>query len=226
MRLGDNIRRLCAVLALTLMIGMLSACTVVNLDDGTILFGGKESEEEAGASVFDEEFDPDQYVSEIWESQALPVFLDSAAEFSTVYEAISKDFDAACETYGILSNDKGSWVFIVKGTASVSEVNRESRNGIAALLVDETAVQLQIGPVYKGASLRDALPFIKFSDFKNQVAFSSISSALNRYVDETIITASGIDDAAGKQISFVGAFSIKAAADDIMITPVEIQVGE
>ncbi|CAM3624001.1 hypothetical protein VA7868_02470 [Vibrio aerogenes CECT 7868] len=41
-------------------------------------------------------------------------------------------------------------------------------------------VVLQIGPIIRGNSIRDAASFIQFDDFKNQVQFARLSKALNK----------------------------------------------
>lgn len=225
MKKRNPLGRAGAVAALGLAICLLGGCAVVDLNNGDILFGARQVGEEQDTNAFDEQFDPDAYVASVWEEEAMPTFEESAQDLAVVRDALAQDFDAACETYGRLSNDKGSWVFVVKGQGTVDEVNRESRNGVALLSTDSGPVSLQIGPVYQGASLRDALPFIKFSDFTNQVAFSGISSALNRKVDSDVITASNIDGATGQTVTFTGAFSVKSGGDDIVVTPVALTIG-
>ena len=220
-----KIRCLGTGLSMILTMFLLSGCAIISLDDGRLVYGGKQIEGAEDAPVFGEEFDPDAYVQSIWEEEALPTFEESANDFLTVQEAISQDFEQACEEYGILSNDKGSWVFVVEGSGTVNEVNRDSRSGFAIVEIDSHPTKLQVGPVYKGASLRDSLPFIQFNDFKNQIAFSEVSSALNRMVDTNIVAQSGIDEGTGKEATFTGAFSIKNAEEEIMIIPVILEVG-
>ena len=215
--------------ALVLLLCVSSGCAVVSLEDGSILYGARQvAEGDAGAddamTILDAEFDADQYVESIWESQVLPELETSAMDLTEVKQALAQDYQKACEECGVISNDKSSWVFVVSAEGTLKDVNRESRNGIATIEIEgENApytIQLQIGPVYKGASLRDALPFIKFSDFKNQVDFSSISSALNRKVDTDIIPAANLEESIGQTIRFTGAFSIKNEEDDMVVTPI------
>ena len=215
-------------MAAAVLAASLSGCTVVGLENGEILFGGKQVSESTPTNAFDEEFDPDAFVASIWEEEAMPAFEEQAVEFEVVRAALLEDFEGACEQYGVLSNDKGSWVFVVNGSGVVTQVNRESRNGVAALEIANNGspftAGLQIGPVYQGASLRDALTFIKFSDYKNQIVFSGISSALNSKVDTDIVTPACIDEAAGKTVEFTGAFSLKDKDGEIIITPVALTV--
>ena len=71
----------------------------------------------------------------------------------------------------------------VKGRAVVTSVDTRSRVGLA--LLDLTPADgradgaLQIGPVLRGTALRDALEFVKFGDFVNQIAFAEVATALN-----------------------------------------------
>ena len=221
--------------ALVLLLCVSSGCAVVSLEDGSILYGARQvAQDDVGGdhamTILDAEFDADQYVESIWESQVLPEFEKSAMDLTEIKQALEEDCQKACEKYGVISNDKSCCIFVVSAEGTLKDVNRESRNGMATIEIEgENApytIQLQIGPVYKGASLRDALPFIKFSDFKNQVDFSGISSALNRKVDTDIIPMANLEESIGESICVKGAFSIKNEEDDIVITPVALVRGD
>jgi predicted lipoprotein len=208
-----------------------SACTVVNQNDGTIIFTTHAAKNGENVSAFDEEFDPDQFVESIWESKAVPVFEEKAVDLHIIKSAVDADFNVACDQYGVISNDKSGYVFVIKGTGRLLEVNRTSRNGILLVEVNSGAnswtLQIQIGPVYKGMVLRDTLPFISFSDYQNQIIFSGISSAFNRKIDRDVVIPSAIDDAwIGKNIQFIGAFSLRNGENDWVITPVMLSLGE
>ena len=71
----------------------------------------------------------------------------------------------------------------VKGTATVADVDRKSRIGLARLRLpwatDAQTAAIQIGPVLRGTALRDALDFVRFTDFVNQLEFAGVANALN-----------------------------------------------
>jgi predicted lipoprotein len=210
---------------------LFSACTVVNQNDGTIIFTTHAVNNKENVSAFDEEFDPDEFVESVWESRAVPVFKEKAVDLHIIKSAIDEDFNIACDQYGTISNDKSGWIFVIKGTGKLLEVNRVSRNGTLLVEVDAGVntwtLQIQIGPVYKGMVLRDALPFISFNDYQNQIIFSGISSAFNRKIDRDVIIPSAIDDTwVGKNIQFIGALSLRNGQSDWIITPVMLALAK
>jgi predicted lipoprotein len=221
-----------ACFLLTLFISALIGCAIVKIEDGSITYSANRAVKDVSqVSVFEKQFDPDEFVEEIWNTRAIPLFEATAVDILKVKAALAADFDSACQQYGVRSNDKSSWVFIVFGSGTVMEINRESRNGFAVINSgtpdDPTDLSIQIGPVYKGVALRDSLQFIQFNDYENQIVFNNISNALNRKVDRDVIGVSGIDDATGKEIKFTGAFMQQNAEEsNIVLTVVLLSVGQ
>ncbi len=87
-----------------------------------------------------------------------------------------------------LGNATATRAVFVKGTATVAEIDRKSRIGLARLRLpwakDGQAAAIQIGPVLRGTALRDALEFVRFTDFVNQLEFAGVANALNDRVDQ------------------------------------------
>ena len=82
-------------------------------------------------------------------------------------------------------------------------------------------VTIQSGPVIKGNSLRDAMPFINFQNFTNQIDFAEVGRAFNGRVTTELKDA--IDALApGQTIDYAGTFSLNSASDKILLTPVLI----
>ena len=165
-------------------------------------------------------FDARGYVASIWESRVLPTADRTPVELPMF-------------TQGMVgaSRQDGSRVraVFVKGTARIAEIDRKSRVGIARLQplrpTDRPAA-IQIGPVLRGTALRDALDFIRFTDFVNQLEFASVSSALNERVISDVLAPFdrlNVDALAGREISFVGAAPL-LPAETIEIVPVRLQV--
>lgn len=148
-------------------------------------------------------FDPDGYVASIWESQVLPAAQASAIELQTFMEGQRADLKVGSSTGG------AARAVFVKGTATVAEVDRKSRIGLARLRLtwakDGQTAAIQIGPVLRGTALRDALEFIRFSDFVNQLEFAGVANGLNDRVVTSVITPVNVDALAGRQVTFVGA---------------------
>jgi predicted lipoprotein len=116
----------------------------------------------------------------------------------------------------------------VKGTATVADVDRTSRIGLARLRLPwaktADAAAIQIGPVLRGTALRDALAFIRFTDFVNQLEFAGVANALNDRVIERVLTAVNVDALAGREVTFVGAVPATGAGSTLEIVPVHLQL--
>jgi predicted lipoprotein len=66
----------------------------------------------------------------------------------------------------------------VSGKVGVVDLSKKA----ATMNVDIAGqpVVMQIGPIIRGNSIRDAASFINFDDFKNQVQFARLSKELNK----------------------------------------------
>lgn len=158
-------------------------------------------------------FDAAGYVASIWESRVVPTAGQSAIDLRAFMEGRSKASTARA-------------VF-VKGTARVADVDRTSRVGLAHLELPWAkggqAVAIQIGPVIRGTAVRDALDFIRFTDFVNQIEFARVAGALNdRVLSGVLGTMPGV--VSGVDITFVGAVPVSASAQVIEIVPVTLAV--
>ena len=139
--------------------------------------------DDAGQSA-DRPFDAAAYVESIWQSRVMPAAAQ-AGDFAVLVPCSSP-----C---------------MVKGQARVVRVDTSSRAGIAIVDVGggRTAA-LQIGPVIRGTALRDALPFIQFSQFVNQLQFARVGNALNDRAGKAL---AGLDaeHLQGAEVAFSGA---------------------
>lgn len=174
-------------------------------------------------------FNPDAYVAKIWTNKVLPYFKEKCVSIREVLPIYVKDQAAAGKRFGYRQEAEGNpWNFLVKGSgrivsvntaslASTIGVNLVSRNGTADVLI-------QIGPVIKGSSIRDTLPFVSFTDFENQIQFARISNAFNKKVNETVTGKLDRKHLMGKSILFYGAFTQLQDSDLIRITPVSLKI--
>jgi len=82
--------------------------------------------------------------------------------------------------------------------------------------------RVQLGPVFRGTALRDALPFIRFGDFTNQMEYAAVSRLLHERVAEGVLA--GVDRAtlAGRRVRFQGAFTRQAG--EPLVAPVLLRV--
>lgn len=201
------------------LVGLSSACklwTIRPLDS--------KSEKPANAA---QQFNADAFVDSIWQSKVVPTVLEKATDLTAVLTALDADAEAAKKQFS--NGDAGGAThFIVKGTGRVSRVNATSQNRTLALSLPnypgKTEVVLQVGPVLRGTSLRDAVGFIQFNQFVNQLQFAEVGNRLNDRVTTAVIKDFDLATAQGKQVSFHGAFTLSDRSK-IVITPVQLQTG-
>jgi predicted lipoprotein len=158
-------------------------------------------------------FEPASYVASIWDSRVLPTAERSAIELEAFMQ-------------GQASAGPARAVF-VKATAKVADVDRSSRVGLAHLTLPwqkgGRGAAIQIGPVIRGTAVRDALDFMRFTDFVNQLEFAGVASALNdRVLNAVLDTSSGV--VSGVDITFVGAVPVSASTQTLEIVPVRLTV--
>lgn len=170
-------------------------------------------------------FDAGVYVSRIWDARALPELRRRATSAKDLFMAIGADLDAAGARLGRRASEGGAWTFVVSGEGTVRSFDDSSRRRtIEVLLAGDAArsIKLEVGPVVVGTSLRDALPFIAFDDFSDQLAYADVGRALTTTSLSRLKPALGAIKP-GDQIGFVGAFNLPAPGQPIFITPISIE---
>jgi predicted lipoprotein len=209
----------CAAIILLLVSLLLTSCklwTIRPLES---------KEQKPGAAS--QQFNADAYVDSIWQSKIAPTMLEKAVDLSAVLSALDADPEAAQKQYS--SSDAGGAAhFIVKGAGLVSRVESRSQNRTLTLKLPnykgKTEVVIQIGPAFRGTALRDAVGFIQFNQFVNQLQFADVGAKLNERVATAVVNDFDLATAQGKEISFCGAFTLGDRAK-IIITPVTLEAG-
>lgn len=172
-------------------------------------------------------FDADAYVAGIWQDKVLPAIDSAANDASAVVPAIAEDPEAAAATYGRASSSGGPATFVVKGTGTVLEVDTSGPQGLLELDLEpgdgEADLAVAVGPAFLGTAVRDALPFIDFSQFTNQIDYADVATALNATVRQTVVADLDPSTAKGKKVDFVGAFSL-VDPENIAVVPVSLKV--
>lgn len=170
-------------------------------------------------------FDAAKYAAGLWADRALPHFSDSARPVAEVLASINSDFERAGNDFGYRSGEGSPWSFIVSGAGEVLAKNTESRAGTLDVAVEGLAdpVVLQIGPVIRGNAVRDALFFVSFQDFTNQLEYADAGKALTALALEGV--ASSVETVAvGDTVRFTGALSLASASDRQQVTLVALDV--
>jgi predicted lipoprotein len=202
--------------------------------------------EEAESAIQSEAFDPVVYVDGIWDSQLIPAFNESAVDLPRILSEIEPDSNgtvhkddliAIAEQYGLITVGEAH-VYMVQGTGEIISVNAESSLGTAEIKLDgyegPIKVMLYIGTRIPSdnTSVRDAVGFISFGDFKEQTEYGKASTEINKRVLSTVLGDIVRENLVGKTISFKGAFTIRTFnllnidVSEIEIVPVEFELGD
>lgn len=195
---------------------LLGGCRVLTID-----------EDRAIRSRRGDALDATAYVAGLWQERALPAITKAAVPLDVLAPAIAADLDRAGGTYGRRAGEGSAWTFVVRGTGQVVSVDSGSRRGQAIVAVPGLAggqpARVQIGPVVEGSAVRDALPFVTFDDFADQLAFADVGRAL------TTRALAGVRPAVaelrpGRTVRFVAVANVRDASAPLVLTPVAITV--
>jgi predicted lipoprotein len=200
---------------------------------------------DAYETVQSEAFDAVKYVENIWDSQLMPTFEEGSVELADIFTEMQPDADGkankedlvdVAEKYGIITVGEAH-VYMVKGTGTIISVNTESSTGSAEIELDgyngPIKALMYIGTRIPSdeSSVRDAVGFITFGDFKEQTEYGKVASQINKHVLTTVLEPLDRDNLIGKTVFFKGAFTIRTFnlveidVNQILIVPVEIEVG-
>jgi len=167
-------------------------------------------------------------VDEIWDDKVLSHLKDAAVDFTELKPVLDRDLDVAGDQYGYRPSSEGSpWNFTTRIDGEI--VNAKTDTRAATLDVDinndgNADAVVQLGPVIRGTTLRDVLPFIDFTSFTDQIEFAQLSRALNTKTYETVLADLTRDGLVGKRVIVLGAFTMRKPDDAVLVTPVEIEV--
>jgi predicted lipoprotein len=166
-----------------------------------------EGERQQQSSAVSPKGNPGAYVESVWDSRLVPAVTNSAVDARVLLEAIRRSSAEARTRYG-RPEGNGAAYFIIKGEGTVTAVDTRSRVGLALIDIapfdGRADVSVQIGPVIRGTSLRDATGIIRFSDFVNQLQFADAANEINNRVLATVIAPLDIRQIKGRKVSFAG----------------------
>ena len=200
---------------LLVILTLLAGCEIRPLDPVT------------GKAIIEEEqqsFDAASFVEENWETRILPSIQDQAIDLPTLLDKLKEDLALASSTYGHREGSR-PFTFNIKGSGQVVRIDTTSRAGTLTLALREDLpeVVVQIGPVIRGTALRDALPFITFDQFVNQLEYARVSNAMHERLAQTVLEELDIGSFNQQEVNLVGVFSL-TNIESITITPVALQV--
>ena len=202
--------------------------------------------EDAEQAIQNEAFDPVAYVDGIWSSKMLPTFDEKSVDLVNILSEMQPDANGTtskeslipiANQYGLITVGE-SHVYMVKGSGKVVSVNVETSQGTVEVALDgyngPIKVLLYVGTRIPSdeSSVRDAVGFISFGDFKEQTEYGKVGSEINKRVISEVLRTVDRNNLMGKTISFKGAFGIRTFnllsinLQEIRIVPVEIKLGE
>lgn len=175
------------------------------------------------------DFDAKQYVQDNWDARVLPCILQKTVPLEILMRGLITDPDKFSEEYGYRVGEEGTFYnFAVQGRVSIVGINQESRNGL--MYVDaypysgEKEYIIQIGPVFKGTSIRDILDFTSLNEFENQVEFARLANELNFKVRDDILDGLFFEDLIGREAEVTAVFTFNPANEVHVMTPVEFML--
>jgi predicted lipoprotein len=217
----QNFMRWFGVLAAVMAGALVCSCRFIPTADVQALAAGPSQAKAA--------FDPDKMVASEWAAKVIPYFEKRAGPFAEVRDLAAKSPDEAGARFGYRPKSGDvPWTFLVKLEGVVVEANTESRAatiGVDATGKGKSDATLQIGPALRGTAIRDALDFVSFNDFTNQIDFARYGKAFNLYVDHELLDKLPRDSLVGRKVTAIGAYSLSSPAETPLVTPVEITLG-
>lgn len=175
-------------------------------------------------------FDAQAEVAGLWESKALPAIDKMAVDWRELKKAMAAGLDGAGARHGFREKGEGApWNLALRFSGKVIATDVEVRAGTADVDTDgdgKADLQLQVGPVVKGATLRDILPFISFTAYTNQIDFAQLASALNDKAAEGALKSLDRATLNGKTVEGLGVFTAESADEMPVVTLVTLKVGK
>ncbi len=183
----------------------------------------------AGASNGEGVFDPDKMVASIWSAKVIPYFEKKAGPFVQVRDLTAKSLDEAGAKFGYRAKSEDApWTLVVKFDGVIVAADTESRASTISVNASgqgKADAIVQIGPAIRGTAIRDALDFVSFNDFTNQIDFARYGKAFNTYVNHATLEKLPRDALVGRKVTVLGAYPLVSPAETPLVTPVEISIG-
>jgi predicted lipoprotein len=165
----------------------------------------------------------------MWAERALPYLRDKAAPFDDLRAAIAADAEQAGAKYGYRARGAGlAWHYVATVAGTVLQADTGAVFPVLRLDTDadgQPDAELQCGPIFENTSLRDALPFVSFATFDNQVAWGEFGVALNdlAYANAGRAACAGV--APGKAVKVLATFTRERGGRLPLLTPVLLEGG-
>ena len=204
------------------------ACRACSLAGCKILPTPTEEDKAAAAA---EAFNPDQMVEEMWAPKVLPYLEGKAGAFQEVSRSLAKADREGRRREIRQSPEAGQFALDLcrdRLEGKIVASNTQSRAATIDVDVDgdgKADLRVQIGPAMRGTALRDALDFVDFNAFKNQIDFAQFGKSFNTYVNTTVLSKLPREELDGSTVKLLGAYVPGSGADLPLMTPAEAESG-
>ncbi|MGF7149644.1 putative lipoprotein [Sphingomonas zeicaulis] len=187
---------------------LLAGCKILPIDEARAL-----RERSSGA------FDAKRYVETIWGGRAQKALADSAIPVERLRAEPIEQLGAA---HGRRAGEGSPWTFVVSGEGQVERVDLGQPRGTVVVQTAVGPALIQAGPVVSGTTVRDALPFVAFDGFPDQIAFAEVGTELTeRAVTPLRKTLGALKP--GDRIRFLGTARPSAGDAPLVVTPVTVE---
>jgi predicted lipoprotein len=168
-------------------------------------------------------------VTSVWDSRAMPLLQRRAVDYVELRNAIKGGLDAAGAKYGYRERGEGApWNFVSRFAGSIIAADTASSAGTIDVDLDgdgKADLQVQVGPVVEGTSIRDNLDFISFSSYSNQIEFAQLANAFNaRACDQALKPIARDRLVVGARVEGIGTFTTDDLSDVPVVTPVRFSL--
>jgi predicted lipoprotein len=211
------------------IVALLAACMTLTACKLVATAPKDQSTSGQGNPAQNTEFSPEKMAEEIWDSKAMPYLKRKAGALPEIVAAARQSQDEAGRKYGYREKQDGSpWTVVTNFDGQVVTADTASRAATAGVDVDgdgKADATIQIGPAIRGTALRDALDFVSFTSFTNQIEYAQFGKALNTRVDRVLLSTLPRDQLVGRTVKVLGVFPLEKLDQPPLITPAEIILG-
>ncbi|HLL65814.1 MAG TPA: DUF2291 domain-containing protein [Micromonosporaceae bacterium] len=206
---------------------MVSLASVLLATTGCTKVPGVYVAEKAGAGeAGSQTFNAASYAEKNW-SKVGSTVTEKAVDAKTLLAAIQADPVAAGKQYGVTAGVGSAPSIMIKGAGTVGAVDQSQGPGRMQVDLDPADgtpdLSIAIGPVFLGTAVRDAVGFISFGEFPNQIEFANVATELNNQARTKVVAPIDMKSAQGKKVTFAGAFQM-LDPKNITVTPVQLAV--
>ena len=205
------------------LLALLPGCRLIRT---SAVQGGAEAGGPGGSAAA---ADPQARAASLWDARIVPYLQGKAGPFEALQAQIASDPAGALRAHGYRqSTTDAPPVYIARLEGRIAAADTASMAGtvdVAGGGSDKAIAQVQIGPVIRGTALRDALAFVSFDQFANQIDYADFARALDHIVRDRVVHGVPRTGLVGRHVSVLGVFRAPMAGALALVTPAVFTLG-